>query len=285
MKYESFFGVDGITCTSAGHLCNIAREYIQSAKIELTNLSFIETSIKPLDSNSKPVITKIATGNLDHINDLINKIIKSNTFIAYMQEAIKAKKAKYDIIKLMSFDRYCELNNINPALPPKERIKRKFEDFFNEMSIKDKARYYSLEAEVATIGKLIHPEGSIHDARNEMLEANSKPAHVEDNIVYFKTIMIDPNRVEELYFNLQRKHRSLEAELNAIKNSIETKVKEYNDSIDLAYAKEYEQYTKTHDSEIGKFTVWVNAELKRINELKIAIPSSLMESYTFLSSL
>lgn len=91
-KYQSFFAEDGITSTSANHLCNIARERIASDKAKIAQLNFVTLAVGVLGSDKPLTVIRKGTENAEEVNTCIRNISKSNAFIAYMQEAIKAKK-------------------------------------------------------------------------------------------------------------------------------------------------------------------------------------------------
>lgn len=284
-RYQSFFAEDGITSTSANHLCNVAREYVASAKAEISRLRFVRTSVSSLGADVHPVILNDAVGNVIVISKNLDKIARVNAFVAYMQEAIKAKSAAFAEVESMILCTYCEENNVELPESPKRDDKKSFEDFFSELDIKSKSHYYALEAKAAIIGKTIHPGGAFHEARAKLFEAYDSPAYIEGDKVYYREVNVSQDDVEGLYFELQREHRSVEAELNSIKNSIELKVKEYNAAVDTKYSEMCSKYAAQMQLLTSRFTNWKNAELKRINRLKISIPNSLKETYDFLSSL
>lgn len=284
-KYQSFFSEDGITSTSANHLCNVARESIASAKYKLAQLSFVETSVNILGNNGPDSIVTKATPDIAIIEKCIDIISKANSFIAYMQEAIKAKDKLYTVLNDIDIKTYCkELGQSIPELPSIGE-KKTYENFFNELSIKDKAHYYKVEAEASTIGKIIHPDGALHEARNQMFDAEFKPGIIKDDKIYHRKIVVDQKDVEEIFFNLQSRHRALEAELNAIKNSITTKVNEFNALVDSKYSADYKEYLLKFTPLQNEFVEWKNTEIKKNAKLKIAIPNSLKESYEYLSTL
>lgn len=284
-KYQSFFAEDGITATSANHLCNIAREYVALAKADMSRLSFIELNVGTLGSNVAPVVINHAVGNITGISDYIDKISKSNAFIAYMQEAIKAKNAMFLEIQHMRLEEYVKDKGIKMPESPDSGDHKSFDDFFADLNIKEKARYYAIEAEAAVVGKAIHPDGPFHVARKNMFEAMAAPAYVEGDKIYYRNITVEQEDVEKLYFELQKRHRALEAELNSIKNSIDLKVKEYNAAVDNDYAVKWNEYSVEAKAIQNEFSNWKNKETKKIGKLKIAIPEALKESYEFLSNL
>lgn len=284
-KYQSFFAENGITSTSANHLCNVAREYVANAKADISRIRFVKISVSSLNADIQPIVLNDAVDDTAVIVESLDKIAKANAFVAYMQEAIKAKNAAFAEIERMPISTYYKEHDIELPDSPTRGDKKSFEDFFSELDIKAKAHYYALEAKAAIIGKTIHPGGSFHEARQQMFEAFASPAYIEGDKVYHRNISVLKDDVEEVYFELQKKHRAIEAELNSIKNSIELKVKEHNAAVDAEYSKKYSEYATQVQSFTNDFTNWKNAELKRINKLKIAIPDSLKETYDFLSNL
>lgn len=284
-KYQSFFAEDGITSTSASHLCNIARECIALDKAKIAQLNFVTLEVGVLGSDKPLTVIRKGTENAEEVNTCIYNIAKSNAFIAYMQEAIKAKKDLYSTVMSMEFEDYLQIQNIEKPLLPKEGKKKTFDEAFAEMNIKEKCHYYTLEAKAAAIGKIIHPDGAFHTAREEMLKALSAPAYIEDDKVYHREIIADQEKVETLYFELQKEHRAVEAELNSIKNSIDVKVREYNTALDSKFSVEYNETTVKLTALHNDFANWRNEEGKRINKLKIAVPKALQETYEYLVNL
>lgn len=269
-----------LTSTSANHLCNLAREYVTGLKTELQNTKFVSTSVI---IDGKPILLEKETNNPNDIITKLETISQANAFVAYFQEAIKVKNDLYSSTQNLSLEEYASQHSKTIPTKPLRTPHKTFKDFFKELTIQEKARYYTLEAEAAAIGKAIHLDGFYHNARQQMFNALSFPAKVIEDKVYQYTP--STTNVNDVYFQLQNKHREAEASLNAIKNSINLKVQEYNTACDLQYSQEYTKYDSEYQALYNEFINWKNQELKRIQKLKIEIPNMHQKMYDFLSNL
>lgn len=202
-----------------------------------------------------------------------------------MREAIKAKEAEHRTVKELSFKDWCEQESITLPEYPANPKYPSFEDILGELDIKERNRYYTLGAEAAIIGKQIHPRGAIHEAREKLFDAISNPALVEDDKVYRHIASVKQEEVEELYFELQKQHRAVEASLNAIKGSIDQRVAEETTKLDTETAVKFKQYSNEIELLNKQFTTWKNEEISKIGKLRIIIPNELKDTYDFLSSL
>lgn len=288
-KNEVFFaavGTDGITATSANHLCNVGKEYVASALVRLGNARFITTTVESLGADTQITLSQGMTNtDILSLKDEISKIVDINSFIAYMREAIKAKEEEHCRVYEMTFEEWCKQEGIDfPKYPDSPKYPT-FEDILGELDIKERNRFYALGAEAAVIGKLIHPCGSIHQARAKLFDAMLNPALVENDKVYRHTASVKQDEVEEFYFELQKKHRAVEASLNAIKGSIDQRVAEEVTKVDVEKASILRQYTEK-TKELGiRWEAWKNETINKIGKLRIIIPNELKDTYDFLSSL
>ena len=57
-KNKVFFAADGITATSANHLCNIGKEYVASAHSRLDNIRFITTTVETLSADNRITLSQ-----------------------------------------------------------------------------------------------------------------------------------------------------------------------------------------------------------------------------------
>jgi hypothetical protein len=285
-KNKVFFAADGITATSANHLCNIGKEYVASAHSRLDNIRFITTTVETLSADNRITLSQgLNSAEVLSLKEEIRKIAEINAFIAYMREAIKAKEAEHRIVKELLFKDWCEQESITLPEYPANPKYPSFEDILGELDIKERNRYYTLGAEAAIIGKQIHPRGAIHEAREKLFDAISNPALVEDDKVYRHVASVKQEEVEELYFELQKQHRAVEASLNAIKGSIDQRVAEETAKLDTETAVKFKQYSNEIELLNKQFTTWKNEEISKIGKLRIIIPNELKDTYDFLSSL
>lgn len=277
----NFYGSEGITLTSANHLCNLAKEYVAVQRAIIENISFVtvQTSV----NGGNPITTIQGETETDSIVSALQQIAKFNAFIAYMREAIKGKGEMLDTIE--SRDSFIQRIWPDYNARPVRSNYITFNQVLEKKSIKEQNNYYRLEALASTIGRAIHPGGSFHEARQTLYTALSRPAYITDQYITMRKPSVTSATVDEAFFKLQKMHRDAEAQLNAIKHSIEMEVKKHNDLIDATYAEQLAKYAADLNVYEGKYVEFVNAEHTRIANLKIIVPNELKETYEFLSKL
>ena len=264
---EVFFGEHGLTSTSANHLANIAQEKIVSNEAKLRNLNFVTTTVDIVGSpaDSGKVINKgYDEAQLGEIRGLLAEIADMNAFCAWIREAIRAKDTELEDVTEMGYEEWLKENNLENERPvPEDDVT--IDDIKAEMNIKERNEYFHLEAIAATIGKYIHKDGIYSAARQELHNRLMKPYSTEgtgkETLIYQHTPSIDQQKVEDLFFDLQKWHRTNEASLNRIKYNI--------------------QFRKMN----AQFKEWKIKECERISQLKIVIPQELQTIYDNLCEL
>lgn len=175
---EVFFSEKGLTSTSASHLADLAQKTVLGNEAKLKNMSFITTKVDivgSLSESGKTVSLGYDEKGLSEVKGLLEEIAEMNAFCAWMREAIKAKEREIQQINRCSFDEWCQLFGY-PVIEKTELPKEiRAEDLIAEMNVKERNRYFTLEAIAATIGKYIHPGGKFSDAREELLTKTMKP--------------------------------------------------------------------------------------------------------------
>ena len=277
---QSFFGKEGITLTSANHLCNLAKEYLESHRASIDNLRFVdETFSYP---GIAAVQTTIGITRLPDVIEDVETIAKYHAFIAYMREAIKAKNLLLmDKPSFTSFqiEHYPDL--VEPILPDSIT----FDDIFAKKSIKEKNTYYRLEALCSALGKTIHPGRPFHDARKALYDAISKPSKMVNGGISTAKPTVRTKEVDVIFFELQKKHRAAEAQLNAIKHAIELEVEEINNRNEENYRIAYKNYAAQLQIAQSEYRSAVEKHREEVQALKIVVPNDLKETYEFLSNL
>lgn len=288
-KNEVFFATtagDGITATSANHLCNVGKEYVAAALSHLENTRFITTTVESLGADTRVTLSQgMTSADISSLKDEIDKIAEINAFTAYMREAIKAKEEEHRRVHNMSFQDWCKQEGITCPEYPTSLEYPTFEDILGELDIKERNRYYSLGAEAAVIGKLIHLRGAVHSAREKLFNAMSNPALIDGDKIYRHIASVKVGDVEEFYFELQKRHRAVEASLNAIKGSIDQRVAEGITKVDTIKATRMKEYVDTTKELSNRWEAWKNETVNKIGKLRIVIPNELKDTYDFLSSL
>ena len=217
---EIFFGEHGLTSTSATHLANIAQETIVSHEEKLKNLNFVTTKVDIVGSpthSEKMVNIGYDEAFLGQIRSILEEIAEMNAFCAWVREAVKAKDKELNAIDEMDIDVWCEENGFELAKEP-IRPRRIYEnDIIAKMNVRERNEYYQLEAIAATIGKCIHNEGPLSSARKELQNKMVKPFSTEGSghemLIYSHVPSVEPQKVEDIFFELQKWHRSNEQQV------------------------------------------------------------------------
>ncbi|MBR1556709.1 MAG: hypothetical protein IJ647_02940 [Prevotella sp.] len=287
---EVFFGEHGLTSTSANHLANIAQEKIVSNEAKLKNLNFVTATVDIVGSpaNSGKVINRgYDEAQLSEVHGLLSEIADMNAFCAWIREAIKAKESELNNATVKSFEEWMKENELENKRPDYEEVSA--DDIMAEMTVKERNEYFRLEAVAATIGKYIHKDGVYSVAREELHNRLMKPYSTEgtgkQTLIYSYTPSIDQQKVEDLFFELQKWHRSNEQKLNRIKYNIRRKVAKQNLEKSQKYRGEMEEYNICLRELNTKFREWKIKECERLSQLKIVIPLELQPVYDALCAL
>ena len=288
MENNVFFDANGITTTSANYIANVAKESYKNIESELNNVRFYSTTVSLIGTSDEKLLSDGMT-TLDGISDKLDEVAKLKSLIAWFREAIKEKERLIREAKNMTVLEDAKALGIDmPEKPVKESY-----PIWDEMvalwNIKTRNRYLWLDTQCSTIGKYIHPDGYFAGAREDLSKKIQNPRSMSgtgrDAIVYQSKPTISMEDVDELYFSLQDKYRSYQAELNSMKHDIETKINAEINRIDSEYVKAMEEYNAKMGDVIAKTQKFHNERLTEMQSLKIAIPDNLKETYKKLSEL
>ena len=157
------------------------------------------------------------------------------------------------------------------------------------MNIKERNRYLQLEAIAATIGKYIHPGGQFSSAREELQNRIMKPYSTDgngkDTLIYAHVPSVEPQKVEEVFFELQKWHRQNERELNKMKFAIKKQAEKQTLENTHQFKQELEREKQCYMAFFTQYKEWQLKEQERISKLKINVPEALQETYDRLSRL
>lgn len=283
-----FLSNKGLTSTEANHYANMAKEISEESAKYLANLQLYDVYIESLSGTSKKLMSK-GTSDLSKITESIELISQMNTFCAWVREAIKSKEQMLLNLDSISLEDWAKNNNVElPEMPehvpvptlPTEK------DIIDEWDPEKRLKYLRLEAHASTIGKYIHPNGSISTARENYHEATTNPIRKEvlasDVILYSHNITLSNAVIESMFMLLQNNHRSFEKELNSMKAELKS---ELNKRILEANQKHKDNINKFNDAytvyttERGKITTefnnWKTTEQERISKLRISLPQDI----------
>lgn len=299
IKTLSFFGEDGITSTSANHVANLAKEAVRNAQERLASVTFCDETIGLIGGVEQSLVhSGLSARDLNNFTELINSIAEAHSLIAFFREAIKEKERKMKEAQqwidekqeeiLRNAQRELIMNKpIREAYPTEESIRQTW-------SIGEQEKYLSLEAEAAALGKFIHEDGALSRARIDLMHKIANPSVVKlngsDTIIHRYTPTVSVNDVDELFNSLQKRYRSVQAELNGMKKRIDDEVSNRKMEIDAAYnaaSRQYELYSRQHEQEVRLYEderdLKRNELCKQVRDLKIVIPNRLRSIYEKLT--
>ena len=199
--------------------------------------------------------------------------------IAYLREAIKAKeKLAEEAGKIGS----SELDQLLAGKPEKEPDLI-VQDVIDSWNIKERNHYLSLQTKCAVIGKFIHPDGALSEARKAYMARLSTPKAVKENgkdtLVYTYYPNVEGEEVESLFFALQAEHRSAQAELNGMMHEIEKTIAADKEEKSRRWSAALEQWKADVDLKREDLNRERNRKRKEVEALKIVIPDNLRPIY------
>ena len=225
-KKEGEEGV-ALTSTSANHIANLAKEYIQGVETQLNNICFFNTEVALVGSvgGASTIQTGETSEVLNYLQPMLEAVAHAKSLIAWLREGIKAKENLMKDLQNIGLEDWCKENGLTyPEAPNRGHVLTEVE-YYASLPIKERNRYYQLETEAAVLGKYIHPDGHLSDARKELKDKLQHPHKVDgkgrDALIYTYTPTVDVAGVDNVFFELQKKHREIQAQLNAMKYSCE----------------------------------------------------------------
>lgn len=289
-KDKIYFGESGLTSTSANHIANLAKEYYQTLETKLENIKFYDEKISLISSSdSKLLRGGITLSTLEEIKYDLYKIADAKSLIAWLRESIKAKDNLLKEVKYLSFSDWCKQNNVDcPNAPEMEEVLTE-DEYLSTLSVKERNRFFYLQTMCSVLGQYIHPNGTYSHERkslkNKMQNPNSLSGSGRDAILYSYTPTLSLDSVDELFFELQAKHREFQAELNGMLHKMQQAI----DADEVAKRAEHTAKMNEYGAFIEKYNAEYRKSLKEkeieISKLKIIIPNSLTEIYEKVSAL
>ena len=287
MFNKVYFGEKGLTSTSANFIANKSKEIFEGIQRELNEFTFVNVTYKV--AGTEPILVESGK-SLEWLNTKIAelaKIGKLKALNAWLREAIDAKeKAQNDLRNKDMFRWLCEKGEKGMERPGLETVSE--DDIINQMSVGERQKYLELEAQAANIGKIIHPDGSFNKARKTVKDQMGKQdvsgVGTPSLTVAAYSSSIPVEEIDKVFMQLQEQFRSIQAELNGIKHSINEKMTKENDRLLAEYrakCNEYDSWFKAKSAEHAQETI---NEIQRISDLKIIIPDNLQEIYNFVKN-
>lgn len=296
MQKDSVFfrkeGEEGValTSTSANHIANLAKEYIQGVETQLNNICFFNAEVALIGNvNGNTIQTGVSSEVLNNLQSMLEGVAQAKSLIAWLREGIKAKENLMKDLQTINLEDWCKENGIvKPEAPNYGHVLTK-EEYYASLPIKERNKYYQLETEAAVFGKYIHPDGHLSDARKELKNKLQHPHEVDgrgrDALIYTYIPTIDVAEVDNIFFELQKKHREIQAQLNAMKYSCEQAINESTNKVNTEYMTALQKYQAELKNVVGTFKAWRDKKSQEYSKLKIVIPHSLVGIYNTINSL
>ena len=289
-KKEGEEGV-ALTSTSANHIANLAKEYIQGVEAQLNNICFFNAEVALVGSvgGASTIQTGGTSEVLNDLQSLLEGVAQAKSLIAWLREAIKAKENLMKDLQTISLEDWREENGLtNPETPNRGHVLTEIE-YYASLPIKERNRYYQLETEAAVLGKYIHPDGHLSDARKELKDKLQHPHKVDgkgrDALIYTYTPTVLVAEVDNVFFELQKRHREIQAQLNAMKYNCEQAINESTNKVNTEYMTASQKYQAELKDVLGAFKTWKDEKSQEYSKLKVVIPNSLLGIYNTINSL
>ena len=201
-KNKIFFGVKGVTSTSANNIANIAKEVMEESRALLENITFVNCNVGLISSDVSRLTEKgYDTDELKNIVSSINRVAECNALIAYLREAIKAKEEELSYIEGISTTKFLKIKGIEVS-DPRNLYNLDLmteEDAIALLSPQERIDYLILEATAAAIGNRIHPGKSFSEARRKLELKRKEPIKLvgsgSDALVYTYSPSADVDEV------------------------------------------------------------------------------------------
>lgn len=141
----------------------------------------------------------------------------------------------------------------------------------------------------AVIGKYIHPDDVLSDERKKLKNRIQHPHQVDgkgrDALIYTYEPSVSAEDVDNTFYELQKKHREVQAQLNSMKHDCEVAIEESTNKSNTEYAVASSEYREALKAIMLSFKTWKNAKSQEYSKLKIAVPNSLLGVYNTVNSL
>lgn len=275
-------GKDGLTITSANHIANIAKEMYENLEAKLISLKFVNRDFTlAINGETYRIENESTLSDFASGNEFLKEISSLKALIAWLREGIKAKEKLTSTDSENAFIAELIKSGRKDLDIPDYGPVPSFETVLSSRPADTQARYFSLEAKCASYGKFIHPDGHFAIIRTNFYNKLKNPTSIvgrgqEAEINTYSSDFTSQD-VDSIFFSLQKKYRSAQAEFNALKaeldNSLGDETRDYLNKKELL------------------FETWKNIQSKerlayqeKIKTLKIIIPESLYDIFKKVNS-
>lgn len=279
-----------LTSTSANHVANLAKEFIQTIESQLQGVSFLNVTVGLVSSD---VQKQIQIGKdkqmIDGIPQMLEQIAQAKSLIAWLREAIKSKENLIHDLNLLSFDNWCKLVGKEVPVVAKLPAQLTEDEYYASLPIKERNRYYHLETTAAVIGKYIHNNGEFSIKRKELKNKLEHPYEVDgkgqDALIYSYTPSASVEDVDNMFFELQKKHREVQSQLNSMKHECQIALDKSTNAYNAAKTIAFDEYSDKISAIRSEMQKWIDEKTQEYSQLKIIIPNSLIDIYNVVNTL
>lgn len=211
---NQFFSENGLTSTSANHVANLAKEYIEAKKQKINAITFINTEVSA-GGQTYTVGQATSKPDIESISNLLNDIDQATRLIAWLREALKAKED----LKVMDIYEWAEIHSkILPQKPVKLPIIHE-EDIIATWDIEKYNSYFAYQTRATVIGEYIHPKGNFSKARQRAEEVRNTPYLVtgegRDLTITHYTVPYTSEQIDELFLIYKKNKGMLKLNLTS----------------------------------------------------------------------
>lgn len=284
-----FFGEKGLTSTSAQHIKDMAGHMNENLKEQLNGIRFVMEEAKLLGSQSKELLVKgWDAAQLDQVENILDTIAQAQSLQAWLGEAIKVKNTLSLHIQSYDFRTWMVDNGLE--LPSTNFVELLTEaEWLNSLDIKTRNQYLTLQTTCAVYGQFIHPKMPMDKAKKYLQTRLNEPVEVvgsgRDSLVYYFTPSVSQSKVDEVYYQLQAKHRTAQAELNKLKHEYELAADAYKQKYIDANEEILSQRQLLQDAYLSRYKQEHLEMSEKIRGLKIQIPDHLKDIYNTVNNL
>ena len=263
----------GLTSSEASHIANFIKEQVKNIDVTTSNFKVItqegrrDGTYLRLDSNEE----------IKNWDDLLLEKGKLFALSAWLKESIKYKEDQIKKIRSSSLDTSTLPKKDVPKPPTK--LDTSFEDFFLELSIKEKAEYLLNESKASHIGKFIHNFDGVRNVLDNFKPTEFVNISSTEVMTVRNTMLYDREELLGRIEKLQNIHRECEKVINYYK----AKHKEWAAELDTQFQKNWKNYAEeVHMIERENSMILVKAradfeiertsKLEVLKNLKITIP-------------
>ena len=98
-----------LSSTSANHIANLAKEYVQSVETQLNNICFFSAEVVLVGSTDASTIQTGETSEvLNNLEPLLEGVAQAKSLIAWLREGIKAKENLIKGLQDVNLEDWCK---------------------------------------------------------------------------------------------------------------------------------------------------------------------------------